>query len=95
VIGQDEIIQVARGRFDNLRFTRPNEVGDHVFLGESLGWGVVVKINMGGLYVRGMLVRLAKRGPDLPRQEFPEWDLQVRAERLRQRNIETGRHDGR
>lgn len=91
MIGTDEIVQVARGRFDNLHFTRPNEVGDHVYCGEQLGWGVVVKINMGGPYVRGMLVRLAKRGADLPKQEFPEWEAARRADALLERNIATGR----
>jgi hypothetical protein len=86
IYGPDEIVQVVRGRLGG----RPNVVGDHVDCG-SHGWGIVMAVSPKH---RGMLVQLAKKGPYLDRQEFPEWDLMQRAADLLARNIATGRTRG-
>lgn len=69
--------------------TRPAQVGDHVLT--KHGWGKVVKLNGKGGY-RGMIVALAKKGPYLDRQDFPEWDAMRWSERLTKEHIANGKH---
>lgn len=78
-----EIINVPRGKFGG----RPNEVGDHIEL-PGYGWGKVIKIQSAH---RGMLVELASRGPDLPRQHWPEWEIAKQGNKLLEYNLAHGR----
>lgn len=90
---EDELIEVPRTKLFGAG-TRPVEVGDHIET--TRGWGKVIKINLGlprSDASRGVIVALAKKGPEIPPQEFPEWDMWRRAEKLLARNRATGRHD--
>lgn len=58
------------------------------YIETAYGWGKVVKRQRNGT----IIVSLFKRRPDPGKQDFPEWDMQQWAERLRIEHIASGKH---